>query len=120
MNDHATWSQDCERLFLAVERGDEQVWTSDVVVSEVVYVLQRLYAVPRHDVATKLLPLLRLRGLRLPNKRLYTRVFELYLTTGLSYQDCQTAALIESRGERELYSYDRSFDRLPTLSRLEL
>ena len=32
LNDHATWSQDCERLFLAVERGDEQVWTSEALI----------------------------------------------------------------------------------------
>ncbi len=119
LNDHPIWSLACKRLFLAVEAGDEEVWTSDIIISEVVYVLSSLYKVSRQDIAASLLPLLRLRGLRLPSKRLYPRIFQLYTTTNLSYADCHSAALIESRGQRELYSYDQGFKKLPTLKRLE-
>jgi predicted nucleic acid-binding protein len=119
LDDHPTWSPACKRLFLAVEQGDEEVWTSDIVLSEVVYVLASVYKVSRHDIATKIPLLLRLRGLRLPNKRLYARVFRLYTTTNLSYADCHTAALIELRGERQIYSYDQGFGKVPTLERLE-
>ena len=108
-----------ERLFLAVEQGDEEVWTSDLVISEVVYVLASVYKVSRQDTAVKIPLLLRLRALRLPNKRLYPRIFQLYTSTNLSYADCHTAALIESRGQRQLYSYDERFRKVPTLERLE-
>jgi predicted nucleic acid-binding protein len=119
LDDHAIWSAACKQLFFAVERGDEAVWTSEIIVSEVVYVLNRVYHAPRHDIAAKLLPLLRLGALRLPNKRLYPRVFQLYQSTNLSYADCHSAALIESRGESEQYSYDEGFKKVPTLTRLE-
>ena len=50
---------------------------------------------------------------------MYCRVFELFTTTNLSYADCHTAALIELRGESELYSFDGGFRKVPTLKRLE-
>jgi predicted nucleic acid-binding protein len=119
LNDHPAWSAACKRLFLDVESGKEKVWTSDIIVSEVVYVLSSLYKVSRQDIASRLLPLLRLRSLRLPSKRLYPRVFQLYTSTNLSYADCHTAALLESRAQLELYSYDEGFEKVPGLLRLE-
>jgi predicted nucleic acid-binding protein len=119
LDDHPVWSPACKRLFLTVERGEEQVWTSEIIVSEVVYVLNRVYKVSRSDIAAKVLPLLRLGHLRLLNKKLYPRVFQLYEATNLSYPDCHTAALIESRSQSELYSYDEGFKKVPTLKRLE-
>jgi uncharacterized protein len=119
LNDHPTWSPACKRLFLAVERGEEQVWTSEIIISEVVYVLASVYKVSRTDIAAKLPPLLRLPMLRLPNKKLYPRIFQLFTTTNLSYADCHTAALMESRGQPELYSYDEGFKKVPALKRLE-
>lgn len=119
LEDHPTWSQACKDMFLAVEKGEEHIWTSDIIVSEVVYVLSRVYRISRQDIAAKLPPLLRLRALRLPNKTLYPRIFALYTTTNLSYADCHTAALIESRGQTELYSYDEGFKKVPTVTRLE-
>ena len=119
LEDHPTWSQACKDLFLAVERGDEQIWTSDIIVAEVVYVLSRVYRISRQDIAAKLPLLLRLRALRLSGKSLYPRIFELYTTTNLSFADCHTAALIESRGQTELYSYDEGFKKVPILTRWE-
>ena len=64
-------------------------------------------------------PVVRLRGLRLPNKTLYSRAFELYCKTSLGFVDAYNAAFIESRGLNEVYSYDSDFDRLERISRIE-
>ena len=66
-----------------------------------------------------LLPLIELSQLKLPHKRLYRRVFELYTTLPLDYVDAYHVALTERRGSRSVLSYDRHFDRVPGIDRLE-
>jgi predicted nucleic acid-binding protein len=39
--DHPIWSPACKRLFDEIERGIVDAWTSDLVISEVVFVLER-------------------------------------------------------------------------------
>jgi predicted nucleic acid-binding protein len=117
--DHPTWSPACKQLFEDIEQDTIQVWTSGLVLSEVVFVLDRTYKVPRADIAANLMPLIQLRSLRLPSKKLYRRIFALYTTTNLSFVDCHNVALMESKGEHEIYSYDEWYKKIGTVTRLE-
>ena len=120
-NDDPIRSPACKALFQTVEQRQVEVWTSDLVIAEVVFVLsnKRTYNVPRADIATNLLPLVQLRNLRLANKRVYRRVFELYTALNLSYVDCYNAALGEDHGEIEFYTYDEGFRKIPSITPLE-
>ncbi len=92
-----------------------------MVIAEVVFVLssKNLYNVGRATIRDGLLPLINLRGIKLPNKRIYSRVFDLYISTSIDYVDAYTAALMENRKQLELYSYDKHFDRISTVTRTE-
>ena len=121
-NDHPQQSPACFALIQAIEQGKIQVWTADLVISEVIFVLssKNLYNLKREQVRDLLLPLIALPGLKLPtsSKRMYRRVFELYTTLPVDYPDAFNAALMESRKQPELYSYDTHFDRIPGIKRL--
>ncbi len=94
----------CRALLLRVERGEETVVATDVVIFEVVYILQspRHYGVSRDGIRQMLEPLINLRGLRLPDKSLYTRAFDLYCGSKISFADAYNAAYMESRGLTEI------------------
>lgn len=111
----------CKALLLRIEHGQETVETSDLAIAEVVYILQspRQYGLSRQRIRSLLEPLLRLRGLRLPHKSLYTRVFDLYCQQKMSFVDAYNAAYMESRGLNYIYSYDTDFDRVQGMTRLE-
>ena len=111
----------CRDLFLRVERGDETVVTSDLVVFETVFVLQsrRQYGLSRERIRQLLEPIIALRGLRLPRKGLYEKVFDLYCQQGISFADAYNAAYMEARGITEVYSYGTDFDRLKGIHRVE-
>jgi uncharacterized protein len=113
----------CEALFQSIEAGDLQAWTSDLVVAELVFVLGAKegngYGLRRQAIAQGLLPLLALPGLLLPSKRFYPRIFELYIQHRIDFVDAFNAALIEASGVPDLYSYDRDYDRIKSLRRLE-
>ena len=108
-------------LLLKVERGEEVVVTSDLVIAETVFTLQspRGYGLSRELIRARLEPIITLRGLRLPHKCLYNRVFELYCEHRISFVDAYNAAYMESRRITEIYSYDTDFDRVEGISRVE-
>ncbi|MBI4215952.1 MAG: PIN domain-containing protein [Chloroflexi bacterium] len=111
----------CLALLLRVERGEEVVVSSDLVMAETVFTLQsrRQYGLSRERIRQLLEPVIALRGLRLPRKSLYARAFDLYCGGKVSFTDAYNAAYMEARGLREVYSYDRDFDGVEGLQRVE-
>jgi predicted nucleic acid-binding protein len=71
LNDDPVKSPACFALIRAIERGETTVWTSELAIAEVVFVLEskRTYNVPRDTIRDVLLPLLSLPGIKLPHKR---------------------------------------------------
>jgi predicted nucleic acid-binding protein len=116
--DDPVQSPACLEFFRAVERGELVGWTSPLVVAEIVFVLSRVYNVGREGIRDAILPLLLLPGIRLDQKPLMKRVFELFVASSIDYVDAYHAALLEHQGG-QLYSYDRHFDRVPGLQRME-
>jgi len=121
LKDHPEQSPACFALIRDIEQGREQVWTTDLVVSEIVFVLssKTLYNLAREKIRALLLPLIELPGIKLPHKRLYRRVFELYTTQPIDYIDAFNAACLEHQPVTELYSYDKDYDRVESVSRIE-
>lgn len=113
----------CLALFQRVERGEEEVVLGEAILTEVCYILsssRQAYRLNREEIRARLLPILNLRGLRLPGKRLYLRALDLYVQyPALDIEDAISAARMEALGIREIYSYDTDFDDIPGLTRLE-
>jgi predicted nucleic acid-binding protein len=121
--DDAEKAEACTRLFGEIAEGRIQAWTSDLAIAELIFVLSSKgpngYNYTREEIRTNLGDLLTLPGLELPSKSLYPRIFELYTTHRIDFIDAYHAALVESGELRDIFSYDRDFDVLSTLIRLE-
>ena len=113
----------CYRLFKRVELGEEELFTCEAVIAEVVYVLssrQGLYRLSNEEIKVRLIPILMLRSLRLPQKRVYLEALDLYASSPfLDFEDALAAAHMRRNGVAEIMSYDRDFDRVPGLRRVE-
>ena len=114
-------AQACYDLFQKAKRGEIALITSECVIAELVYVLssERLYGLPRSEIRTLLYPLLSLPGLKLPHRATYLRALDLYAAYPIDFEDAILVAQMERQGVDEIYSYDRDFDRVPELIRLE-
>lgn len=114
-------AQACLALLLRVERGEEQVITSDLVIAETVFTLQspRQYGLSRDRIRQLIEPIVGLPGLRLPNKALYRRAFDLYCGQRISFTDAFNVAYMERHGLNEVYSYDTDFDRVRGIRRIQ-
>ena len=107
-------------LFEAVERGDEEITTTEVVLHEVAYILasKNQYNLPIADIITGLRTILRLPGFRLARgqKRLYLRALDLWDTyPKLGFADAIVAASVEQRSI-PLATFDADFDQIPGIT----
>ena len=96
--------------------------TCEGVIVEAVQVLEstRTYALPRADIRDVLSHIIRLRGLRLAYKAAYVRALELYAAfSNLDFVDALNVAHMERAGISTIISFDRDYDRISTVTRVE-
>jgi predicted nucleic acid-binding protein len=106
-------------ILLRVERGEERVVTSPMVVFETVFTLERSYRVERSLIKDRVEAIIRMRGLQLASKQLYYRALELYVAHNISFADAFNAALLKTRGLSEIYSWDEDFDHMEGITRID-
>jgi uncharacterized protein len=117
--DNVDHSPRATAYFTKIECGEIQVRTSDLVVFETVFTLQRGYKQPKAAIRDALLPLLELQGIVLPGKRRYRRVFDLYVNQNISFADAFHAILMKQLKLTDVVSFDTDFDRVPGITRSE-
>ena len=106
------------KLLKRVERGEERVITSPLVLFEIVFTLQSFYKVPREKIKELLSPILELRGLKLSDKEIYHSALDIYAKKNLSFADAFNAAIALKKGIKEIYSYDEDFDKIEGIRRV--
>ena len=117
--DHTDFSPRATALLARIEEGSLRVRTADTVIFETVFTLERVYKQSREAIRDTFLPLIELPGIVLPGKRRFRKVFTYYIDKNISFADAYHAVLMESLRLREIVSFDRDFNRIPTLIRVE-
>lgn len=122
-NDDEAKARDCYELLQRAQRGEEELLASESVVAECAYVLSspRLpYRLTHEEIRVRLLPVLELRSIRIRGKRVVLRALDLYAAYEfLDFEDALAVAHMEREGCEEIVSYDRDFDRVPSVRRAE-
>ena len=113
----------CYRLFERVSKGREELITSVATIAEATYVLSSKrgpYRLQPDEIAARLHPIVSLRGLVMPDKRVCIRALDLYAQYPfLDFSDALGVAHMEAKGIVEILSYDTDLDRVPGLARVE-
>jgi uncharacterized protein len=117
---------DCEeqaerslKLLMRVEHGEEKVYTSSLVIFEVVFTLQKYYKLPRREIAERLLDIIAMRNLQLPDKSAFYRAFDFYISKNISFADAYNAAYAIDQELPYIYSWDTDFDKIDGITRIE-
>ncbi len=108
-------------LFARVIAGETTVIVSPMAIADAVFVLtsRNLYAVPRHDAAEMLISLLTHPGFLVEHKARTIVALTLFRAHNLDFGDAYTAAVALEEEIPEVFSYDRGFDRVSGLRRIE-
>lgn len=92
---------------------------TDVVFAEVGYVLESYYEAPRERMATALRAILGHPAIHVIDASLLQRTVEVYEMDRLDLTDAYLVASAERTGVGSVASFDRSIDRVTTVSRIE-
>jgi predicted nucleic acid-binding protein len=104
-----------------IQEGLVTVSVLEAVIAEAVFVLRspRLYHLPRSQVAGMLTPIVRMPHFQVRNRRSVLRALDLFANTRLHFGDALVVAAMEQDGASIVYSFDRDFDRIPGITRIE-
>ncbi len=118
-NDEPTMARAALAVMERIERGEERVVTSPIVIFETVFLLERHYKVPKAAIREKVGDVLALRAVHLPEKALCARALDLYVEQNIAFADAYHAVWMRARGVSEVYSFDREFDRIVGVTRID-
>lgn len=108
--DHPELSRKAKAFFDGVRSGERGAYVSESVV-ESVYVMQRVYAVPREEIAEKLSTLIGLPGICGDQIPVLHGALELYARTNVSFVDALIAAMAEVK-QLPVETYDEGLIKL--------
>jgi predicted nucleic acid-binding protein len=101
-----------------LEQADELL-LPDLIVAEVVYVLESFYEVDRTRVAELVRAIIGFPAMVLIDEPVLLRALEVYEVNRLDFADSYLVATAEASGVGVIASFDRSIDRVPTVTRIE-
>lgn len=99
-------------------RTAEHLELPDLIVAELVYVLESVYARPRSEVAAVARSVLAMGAVEVADERLLLRAVELYETHRIDFAEAYLAAQAEA-GDGLVASFDRGLDRVADIQRVE-
>ncbi len=108
-----------QELFERMERGELTLVVDSLVVAECVWTLRSFYKHPVARIATIVREFLLLPNLEAPERALLLEALSSYEQRGVDFIDALLAARMRASGDEYLYSFDRHFDRLPSVKRLQ-
>ena len=119
-NDDPIKADRVEKLLAEAKAGKVLLVTAEMVLAETVWVLESGYGLPRARIAHLVRAILATPGIDVVNGALVFRALELYESAKIDFVDGYIAAVMERRGIREIFSFDKKhLSRLSTLERRE-
>lgn len=106
-------------LFKRADAGEVGLIILPITVAEVVWVLESFYEYPKLQIAETVGAFLRCDGLLMDQADLVQEALILYEGKNLDFADALMAATALRKGPIFIYSFDRHFDRLEGISRLD-
>ena len=99
--------------------GAEELLLADLVLAECVYVLESFYEVPRERVAELMRAAIALPAIKALDAPSLLRALEVYEVYGLDFAEAYLVAQAETTGVDAVLSFDKTIDRVDTITRRE-
>jgi predicted nucleic acid-binding protein len=97
----------------------ERLLVTDLVLAECVFVLESFYEVERAQIATLMRSALAFPAIDTVNPEVLLRALEVYELDRLDFAEAYLVAQAEITGVGRIASFDRSIDRVDSVTRLE-
>lgn len=121
---YLTWDEPkkarkCEELFKRSTEGKEILYTTTLVIVEVIWILEKAYKLSKGEIVTHIQMILNTPNINFNEKDILLSAIGLYEIKNIDFIDAYNAISMEAEGIDSIYSYDTHFDLIPPLKRLE-
>ncbi|MHB8693782.1 MAG: PIN domain-containing protein [Solirubrobacteraceae bacterium] len=99
--------------------ADEDLLLADLVLAECVYVLESFYEVPRERIAELMRAAIAFPSIKTVDSASLLRALEIYEVNRLDFAEAYLVAQAESTGVKTVLSFDKTIDRVDTVTRRE-
>ncbi|HEX3802525.1 MAG TPA: PIN domain-containing protein [Solirubrobacteraceae bacterium] len=99
--------------------GPVELLLADLIVAECVYVLESFYEVPRERVAELMRAAIAMPTIKTLDPATLLRALEVYEVDRLDFAEAYLVAQAEATGVDTILSFDKSIDRVSTVTRHE-
>jgi predicted nucleic-acid-binding protein len=107
-----------KRATAALTSG-EDLLLAELILAECVYVLESFYEVERARVAELLRAVIAFPSIKTVDRQLLLRALEVYEVDRLDFAEAYLVAQAEATGVADILSFDRTIDRVTTVTRRE-
>ena len=97
----------------------DELLLADLVVAECVYVLESFYEVPRERVAALMRSAIALPSIKTVDPPSLLRALEIYEVDRLDFAEAYLVSQAEATGVKTVLSFDKTVDRVKTVTRRE-
>ena len=118
-NDIPEKADACESIFQKAAEKNETLFTTEMVIAEIIWVLESYYELPKKEVQEMVEKILITPFLSCPKKNLILNALILYGEKNIDYIDAYNASILKEQGIKDIFSYDRHYDRIEWVSRIE-
>ena len=98
---------------------EQQLLLTDLVLAECIYVLESFYEVERPRIAELMRSAIAFPSIETVATSVLLRALEVYERDRIDFAEAYLVAQAEATGVREVLSFDRSIDRIKTVTRRE-
>ena len=109
----------CRTLFKKAQEGEVLLVTSTLVIAEMIWTLTSFFQIPKDQIIEKVSIIIGSEAVQISDKDLLAEALVLYARKNIDFIDAYHAVLMKKLQVPEIYSYDRDFDRIAGLKRLE-
>ena len=118
-NDIPEKADACEQLFREAVEKNENYFATEMVIAEIIWVLESYYELPKKEVQEMVEKILITPFLFCPQKDQILNALTLYTDKNIDYIDAYNASVLKEQGINEVYSYDRHYDKIEWVNRIE-
>lgn len=106
-------------LLKRVEDKLEKVYLLDIILADVIWILGGYYKQPREQIRDWIIAILSLPGLEFSSKKIAFDALDIYVENRIDWTDAFAASQMIAQGITEIVSFDKHFDRIKGITRIE-
>jgi predicted nucleic-acid-binding protein len=108
-----------ERLFTEIVNGNVTGISTSLVIAEVIWVLKKFYSWDKEEICNNIELILKTPNIRFKERNILIEAVNLYREKNINFIDAYNYFFMRANGIDEIYSFDRDFDELLDIKRLE-